>query len=231
MASSRKKFFVTGTDTEVGKTFISCALLTKARQQGLTTGALKPLAAGCEEIDGQWQNDDARALQAAMTLSLPYQTVNPIALKAAIAPHIAAAQEGKRLQVARLEGFVKGALTTPADLWLVEGAGGWLVPLNPAETLADLAKSLELPVIMVVAMRLGCINHALLTAQAIKLSGLPLAGWVANCVGPQSSVLAENIGTLRALLPAPLLGVVPRCDSVEAAAEHLSLEPLLASTD
>lgn len=227
MQKIRKKFFITGTDTEVGKTFISCALLHKAAQQGLTTGALKPLAAGCEEINGQWCNEDALALQRAQTLQLPYATINPVALKEPMAPHIAAAREGKSLQVGRLEGFARGAMATSADLWLVEGAGGWLVPLNPRETLADFARSLQLPVILVVGIRLGCINHALLTQLAVRQSGLPLAGWVANCIDPKASVIDDNIATLKTLIGAPLLGVVPQCDSPEAAAEHLTLEPII----
>jgi len=225
----KKRFFITGTDTEVGKTFITCALLAKAASAGFTTAALKPVAAGCELHDGEWKNSDALLLQSHASLPLPYQTVNPVALKQPIAPHIAAAQEGKTLQVSRLEGFVRGAMMTPADLWLVEGAGGWMVPLNPRESLADLAQTLGFPVIVVVAMRLGCINHALLTVAAIRQSGLPVAGWVANCISEDVLVLEENIATLKALIAAPLLGVVPRCESPTAAAEYLTLEPIISN--
>lgn len=224
MALLKKKYFVTGTDTDVGKTFITCALLAKARQKQWLSGALKPVAAGCESVDGTLRNSDALQLQAGATLSLPYQTVNPIALQEPIAPHIAAQHDGKTLQVARLEGFVKGAMMTPADLWLVEGAGGWLVPLNPRETLADLAVALGMPVILVVAIRLGCINHALLTAAAIRQAGLPLAGWVANCIDEKTPALDENIATLSTLLPAPCLGQVPKCESPEQAAQYLNID-------
>lgn len=232
MALLKKTYFVTGTDTEVGKTFISCAILAKAAEQKLVTGALKPVAAGCELVDGELRNEDAIALQAHCNLPLPYQTINPVALKEAIAPHIAAQREGKQLQVSRLEGFARGAMMTPADLWLVEGAGGWLVPLNPRETLADLAVALDTPVIVVVAIRLGCINHALLTVAAIRARGLAVAGWVANCPGENdlqhsaNPALLENIATLKSLMGVPLLGQVLQCDTPVQAAEYLDLTPL-----
>ncbi|MBA53431.1 MAG: dethiobiotin synthase [Pseudomonadales bacterium] len=205
----KKRFFVTGTDTDAGKTFVSVLLLEALKAKGVSTLALKPVAAGCEEVDGLLCNDDALKLQAAMTVELPYQQVNPVALKSAIAPHIAADEEGRRLSVDRLAGLIRGALMTSADVTLIEGAGGWLVPLNERETLANLVKELELPVILVVGVRLGCLNHALLTAQAIAAAGLPLAGWVANCIDPQALRVEENIQTLQSMLPAPCLGVVP----------------------
>ena len=205
------RFFVTGTDTGVGKTFVSCLLLEAAKQRGLRTVALKPLAAGCEEIDGELRNDDALQLMQHMTESLDYEQVNPFALQAAIAPHIAAQQEGRRLLVSRMAGLVRGALMEPADLTLVEGAGGWYVPLNDKETLADLVRELQLPVILVVGLRLGCLNHALLTARAIQQEGLPLAGWSANCIDPDMPEQEANIRTLQQRLPAPCLGVIPFC--------------------
>lgn len=205
----KKRFFVTGTDTDAGKTFVSVLLLEALKAKGVSTLALKPVAAGCEEVDGLLCNDDALKLQAAMTVELPYQQVNPVALKSAIAPHIAADEEGRRLSVDRLAGLIRGALMTSADVTLIEGAGGWLVPLNERETLANLVKELGLPVILVVGVRLGCLNHALLTAQAIAAAGLPLAGWVANCIDPQALRVEENIQTLQSMLPAPCLGVVP----------------------
>jgi len=162
-------FFVTGTDTEVGKTWVSCRLLERAREAGLSCYGLKPVAAGCEETAEGWRNDDALQLMAASSVTLPYELVNPVALKAPVAPHIAAQQEGKAVTLARLAGYVRGALSAhKADLILIEGAGGWRVPLNDREMLSGLAAELELPVIQVVGMKLGCINHALLTAEAIK---------------------------------------------------------------
>lgn len=203
------RFFVTGTDTGVGKTLVSCVLLEACKQQQLRTLALKPLAAGCDTVSGELRNDDAVQLMQHMTEAMPYEQVNPFALQAAIAPHIAAKQEGRRLLVSRIAGLVRGALMQPADVTLVEGAGGWYVPLNAQETLADLVRELQLPVILVVGMRLGCLNHALLTARAIQSNGLKLAGWVANCIDPDMPVLQDNIDTLRTSLSAPCLGVIP----------------------
>jgi dethiobiotin synthetase len=221
-----RTFFVTGTDTEVGKTAVSCALLAAASAGGLRTAAIKPVAAGCDE---HGRNDDALQLMASMTASMDYQQVNPVALQAAIAPHIAAQQEGRRLQVSRLAGLCRGVMSQGADFVLIEGAGGWRVPLGPRETLADLARTLQVGVIMVVGMRLGCINHALLTAEAIQRDGLVLAGWVANQPGDPMACHAENLDTLRSLLAAPLLGEVPYLAPFdpEIAATYINLSVLL----
>lgn len=206
---TRRQFFVAGTDTGVGKTYVAALLLRAFAAQGKTTLGLKPVAAGCTPTAGGLRNDDALALMAAATVKLPYAQVNPVALVAPVAPHIAAAQENRRLRVAQLAGLVRGAtLQGRADITLVEGAGGWRVPLNEGETLADLARELQLPVILVVGLRLGCINHALLTAEAIRRDGLVLAGWVANAIDPAMTARQENIATLRALLPAPCIGVL-----------------------
>lgn len=205
---AKKAFFITGTDTNVGKTLVAAGFLVAAKNKGLTTAALKPVAAGCEKTDEGLRNSDALLLQSVITQSLAYDQINPYALEAAIAPHIAAQQEKRSLSVDRLSGICRGVLSS-AQFTLVEGAGGWRVPLNARETLADLAKNLELPVIMVVGIRLGCINHALLTFEAIARDGLSVAGWVANCVDADMSVLQENIDSLRARLPIPCLGVIP----------------------
>lgn len=223
-----KSWFVAGTDTGVGKTAVSCALLNAAAHVGLRTAAVKPVAAGC---DDQGHNEDALLLQSAMTASLEYRQVNPVALAAPIAPHIAANREGKSLQASRLAGLCRGVMFSEADFILIEGAGGWRVPLNPRETLADLAVQLQVGVILVVGMRLGCINHALLTAEAIRRDGLRLAAWVANQPGPRMDCHDENLETLRQMLPAPLLGDVPFIPDWEAAeaAKFLTIQPLLAS--
>lgn len=220
-----KAWFVTGTDTEVGKTAISCALLKAAAAQGLRTAAIKPVAAGC---DAQGHNDDALQLMECMTESMDYAQVNPVALRAAIAPHIAAEQEGRRMQAARIAGLCRGVMLGGADFTLIEGAGGWRVPINPRETLADVAVHLQLGVILVVGMRLGCINHALLSAEAIRRDGLTLVGWVANQPGERMTCHDENLDTLRNLLPAPMLGEVPRITpfSATAAAESLDIRGL-----
>lgn len=221
-----RTYFVTGTDTEVGKTAVSCALLQGAGALGLRTAAVKPVAAGCDE---QGRNEDALALQAAMNTALPYEQINPVALQPAIAPHIAAAQAGRRLQVERLAGLCRGVFACGADLVLVEGAGGWRVPLGPRETLADLAVALGSDVILVVGMRLGCINHALLTAEAIRADGLRLAGWVANQPGERMACHQENVDTLRHWLPAPLLGELPNLSPFDPsdAAQYLDIKALL----
>ena len=194
-------FFVTGTDTEVGKTWVSCRLLERAREAGLSCYGLKPVAAGCDETPDGWRNEDALQLMAASSVKLPYETVNPVAFKTPVAPHIAAQQEGKTINLSRLAGYVRGALSAhPADLILIEGAGGWRVPLNDREMLSGLAKELDVPVIQVVGMKLGCINHALLTAEAIEKDGLRYAGTMANCFG-EMAVQEENLLTLRQHLP------------------------------
>ena len=205
---AKKAFFITGTDTNVGKTLVAAGLLLAAKNNGLTTAALKPLAAGCEQTPEGLRNSDALLLQSVITQQLYYEQINPVALQAAIAPHIAAQQEKRSISSERLAGFCRGVLNS-ADFTLVEGAGGWRVPINPQETLADLAKSLRLPVILVVGVRLGCLNHALLTFEAIVRDGLAVAGWVANCIDADMPALAENIESLRLRLPVPCLGVVP----------------------
>lgn len=222
-----KTWFVTGTDTGVGKTAVSCGLLAAAAAAGLRTAAIKPVAAGCDE---NGQNEDALSLQAAMTEVLDYSQVNPVALQAAIAPHLAAALEGKRLQANRLAGLCRGVMLGGADFVLIEGAGGWRVPISGRETLADLAIELRVGVIMVVGMRLGCINHALLTAEAIRRDGLPLAAWVANQPGPRMDRHEENLDTLRQLLPAPLLGDIPNLPHWQASdlAGYLDIAVLLS---
>jgi len=224
---ARKTFFIAGTDTNVGKTLVTAGLLVAAKNHGLTTAALKPLAAGCEKTDAGLRNADALLLQSVITLPLDYEQINPIALESAIAPHIAAQQEKRVLSADRLAGFLRGSLNL-AEFNLVEGAGGWRVPLNPQETLADVAKILRLPVILVVGARLGCINHALLTVEAIRNDGLQLAGWVANCIDADMPVLQENIYSLAARIPAPCLGVVPWLENPapEAVASALDSESL-----
>ncbi len=216
-------FFITGTDTDAGKTLITAGLLEAANRRGVSTLALKPLAAGAEVTDQGLCNADALLLQQYSSQKLPYAQVNPVLLKEAIAPHIAADHEGKRVTVERLEGFCRGAMMQPAKLRLLEGAGGWRVPVNQRENLSELPRRLQLPVILVVGMRLGCLNHAMLTAEAIAADGVPLAGWIANRVDPQMRCYEENLDSLRSRIAAPLLAEVPFMEaaSVEQAADHL----------
>jgi dethiobiotin synthetase len=221
-------YFVTGTDTEIGKTTIAAGLLHAARLQGLSTAAAKPVASGCRRTADGLRNDDALALLAQCSLPLRYEEVNPFAFAPAIAPHLAAREAGVRLDVASLLPAVQTILAKGADFSLVEGAGGWRVPLAGEENLSDLAIALGLPVILVVGVRLGCINHALLSAETIARDGLPLAGWVANIVEPKTARLEENLATLCERLPAPCLGRVPHLAQANAAAvaAHLNLELL-----
>lgn len=223
-----KTYFVTATDTDAGKTVVTCGLLAAARTQGLATLALKPVAAGCQLTEQGLRNDDALALMQAMTLSLPYEQINPLALEPAIAPHIAADEAGVHITVNRLTGYCRGALLARHDLAFIEGAGGWRVPLNDREMLSGLARELNTPAILVVGMKLGCISHALLTVEAILRDGVKLAGWVANQITPELDRFEENVQTLNRLIPAPCLGSVPfmRPPISTTVAEYLDISPL-----
>lgn len=201
---------MTGTDTGVGKTLVSAAILEAAAALGKRTLAMKPVASGCDETSEGLRNEDALILMKAMTETLAYDQVNPVALQPAIAPHVAAAQAGRHLTAERLVGFCRGLQMRPGDLLLVEGAGGWRVPLNDRETYAAMPVALGMPVILVVPLKLGCINHALLTVEAIRRDGLPVAGWVAN--RPDAEAMdceQETLDYLMRNLPAPCLGVLP----------------------
>jgi dethiobiotin synthetase len=223
------KYFIAGTDTDAGKTLISQALLELAKTQGLSCYALKPVAAGCEKTSQGLQNDDALKLMDAASVKLSYQQVNPIALEQAIAPHVAAKKEQRSIDLQRIVGFCRGAMMNRADFVLIEGAGGWRVPLNSRETMAQIPKALSLPVILVVGVKLGCINHALLTIEAMQRDGVQISGWVANQVDPNMSASDESIETLRLAIKAPLLGVVPylECADPKEAATYLQLPEIL----
>ena len=207
---AKKVLFVTGTDTDIGKTLIATGLLEAANKQGKRTAAIKPVAAGCSDTGEGPQNEDALMLQAAASTELSYQQVNPVALDEPMAPHIAAKEQGKQLSANRLTGFCRGITLLPVDLVVIEGAGGWRVPLNNRESMAEIPKQLNAEVVLVVGLKLGCINHALLTAQAIRSDGLKIAGWVANTMDEDMLRLDENIDTLKQLIDEPCLGVIPR---------------------
>jgi dethiobiotin synthetase len=221
-------YFITGTDTDVGKTTIAAGLLYAARQAGLSTAAGKPVASGSVLGPSGVRNGDALALMAECSVALTYEEVNPIAFEPAIAPHLAAREAGVTLTVQSLLEPMRHILSKGADFTLIEGAGGWRVPLADQANLSDLACALQLPVILVVGVRLGCINHALLTAEAIARDGLQLVGWVANIIDSKTSRLEENLATLAERLPAPCLGRVPRLKkpTAEAVAEFIHLELL-----
>jgi dethiobiotin synthetase len=205
-------YFVTGTDTGVGKTLVSCALLHAFAARGLRAIGMKPVAAGCDE---NGQNEDVEQLRAASNVAVQREEMNPYLFHAAAAPHLAAQSAGIRIGIPRiLSAF--NALASKADMIVVEGAGGFKVPLNENEDSAELAVKLALPVIMVVGLRLGCLNHALLTREAIESRGLAFAGWVANAAGAQMPAQEENIDALKKRLDAPLLGSIPHQDKPDA---------------
>jgi dethiobiotin synthetase len=220
-------YFVTGTDTEIGKTLVSSALLHALGQTGVRAAGMKPVAAGAEMRDGRWHNDDADALAAAATLALPTELTTPYLLREAAAPHIAAQGERVAIELAHIHRCYE-QIAAQAEAIVVEGVGGFCVPLSEHADTSDLAKQLDLPVIMVVGLRLGCINHALLTAQAIAARGLTLAGWVANRIDAKMAYADENVAAIKSRLSAPLLGIVPRlaAPSAAVAAAHLDFAGL-----
>ena len=226
---------MTGTDTDVGKTFVLRGLLSAFQQRGLCVAPMKPVAAGTVEINGQLINDDVALLQEISQHRYALADVNPYCLAEPIAPHIAATRENVRIDITVIAAAF-ARLAANADTVLVEGAGGFLVPLSATQSMAEIPMALKLDVIMVVAMRLGCLNHALLTAAAIRTRGLHLAGWVANSVGAtQMPAFDENLASLKLMLDAPCLGVLPHMITGSAgnataaatlAASHLRLDSL-----
>lgn len=225
------KFFIAGTDTDVGKTLVSTVLLAAAQQAGLSTLGLKPIAAGGEQTENGVRNQDALSLLACSSIKLPYAQVNPVCLTEAIAPHIAAQREGRTLRVDRVLGFCRGALMSKAEFSVVEGAGGWRVPLNKTETMADLAKGLNIPVILVVGIKLGCLSHALLTAEAMMRDGVRIAGWIATHLQADMPVASENVSTLTQMLDFPLLLELPFSvsPSIETFSKSIDIHKLLGS--
>lgn len=213
-------YFVTGTDTGVGKTLISCALLHAFAAQGKKVAGMKPVAAGCE---GDALNEDVQALRAATNIMASLGQINPYSLPLAVAPHLAAQHAGVRINLERIDKSFQ-ELASQAEVVIVEGAGGFLVPLNDKQDMADLAAKLELPVIVVVGMRLGCLNHALLTVRAIEASGLQCAGWIANVIDAHMPFLPENIASLQQRIAAPLLGTVQHLAQPDAAAAAAMLD-------
>lgn len=201
-------FFVTGTDTGVGKTLVSSALVHHFAQSGWRAAGMKPVAAGCERMGADLLSEDVVSLRAASNVDLAPEVINPYAFEPPLAPHIAAAAEGVRIELNIVHDAFKKAADA-VDILVVEGVGGFRVPLNDQEDTADLASRLGLPVILVVGMRLGCLSHALLTVESIAAHGLKLAGWVANCIDPAMAAQKENLSTLLERIPAPCLGIVP----------------------
>jgi dethiobiotin synthetase len=219
-------FFVAGTDTGIGKTHATCALLHAVRARGFNACGMKPVASGSVETREGLRNDDALALQAASSAPMPYEWINPVALREPLSPHLAAAHEGVEIRLAPLrDAFMR--LRDMHDMVMVEGVGGWLVPLSRGLLASDIARQWQLPVILVVGMRLGCLSHALLSARAIATDGCRLVGWIGNRIDPDMVAVDENLATLRQLLPAPCLGVLPYGEPPQAAAAYLDLEAIL----
>jgi dethiobiotin synthetase len=228
-----KSFFITGTDTDVGKTAVAAAMLVALEALGKTTAAIKPVAAGAQQLPAGLRNEDGLILQRYQTAELPYEQVNPVLLQQPLSPHIAAARQQRRLTLSQLVGYCRGMMLQPADVLLIEGAGGWRVPINAVETLAGLPRELNIPVILVVGLRLGCLNHAVLTAEAIRHDGLQVVGWVANQVDPKMAEVEANIATLRQRLPGYFMGHVPWIQDPDPAvlASYVDVAPLLESTN
>lgn len=222
--------FVAGTDTGVGKTLISCALLHAWADQGMSVAGMKPVAAGAQRRRGVWHNDDVEQLLAVTNVAVPRNWVNPYCFAPPIAPHIAAREAHVPIRMAPIIRSY-AALARRADVVVVEGVGGLLVPLAARFDAADIPRRLDLPVILVVGMRLGCLNHALLTITALRTRGLRLAGWVANTVAPGMARPRQNLDALTALIPAPLLGVVKyhAKPSVPRAASALDIKRINAA--
>lgn len=203
-----ERWFITGTDTEVGKTVASTALLQAARAAGFRSVGYKPVASGCDVTAEGLRNSDALALQKNSVLALPYDRINPLAFAEPTSPHIVSEEENRPITFAQLSAGL-ATLTQQADWVLTEGAGGWFTPLSATTTFADWVQHEQLPVVLVVGVKLGCINHAMLTAQAIQASGLRLAGWIANDIQPPGKRHTEYLATLKQRLPAPMLGEIP----------------------
>jgi dethiobiotin synthetase len=232
-----KNYFITGTDTEIGKTFATCALIHAITARGIKVAPMKPIAAGTINLDGTDINEDVAVLMSAAGNSFAISDVNPYCFREGIAPHIAARHEGRPIDIEVIRAAYK-RLCASSDMVLVEGAGGYSVPMSDTESLADIPKWLGLDVILVVGMRIGCINHATLTADAIRARGLKLAGWIANTPAAQMAAYEENLATLKKVIAAPLLGTIPRVpasylisalDATKLAAKHLDVAPLVSS--
>ncbi|MGS0743877.1 dethiobiotin synthase [Glaciimonas sp. GG7] len=228
--SSQCAYFVAGTDTEIGKTLIASSLLHALTKTGVRTAGMKPVAAGAELRDGVWHNEDADALAAQASVVLPCALATPYLFRQFTAPHIAAEMEDRPIGLPYILACFQ-QITARADAIVVEGVGGFRVPLNQTVDTADLAQQLDLPVVLVVGLRLGCISHAMLTVEAIAARGLPLAGWVINTVDPDMLNADATVEALRARIASPLLGCVPRlsvpaAELVVAAANFLDFSSL-----
>jgi len=222
--------FVTGTDTGVGKTRVACAIVHALRARGIRVAPMKPVAAGVVFHSGKWANEDTLALAAAAGPDAPTgEAITPMLFGEAIAPHIAAAREGRSIDLATLVEAHR-RLAGQSDFTVVEGVGGFQVPLGPAQDARDLARAFGLPVVLVVGLRLGCLNHALLTSASVEQAGLRLAGWIANAIDPGMAMVDENVAALAERLPGPLLGRLPFAPQASAGdlAPYLDVRAILS---
>lgn len=226
--SAAHGLFVTGTDTGIGKTVVSLGLMQALQDRGLTVAAMKPVASGCERTPDGLRNDDALQLGRQASIPLAYELVNPYAFEPPIAPHLAAEMLGQTIDLNKIYDIYQ-SIASSVDVVVVEGVGGWQVPLNNRETVAELAHGLGLDICLVVGLRLGCINHALLTEQAIESRDCKLTGWVANTLPPEMNALDDNINTLKQKLSSPLLGVVPAFENISVKSVAHCLEQALPS--
>ena len=223
-----KGLFITGTDTGVGKSWVSAALIHALSQRGLRVAGMKPIASGCVQTPAGLRNEDALLLQHHASVAIDYETINPYAFAPAIAPHIAAQLAGQPIELETISHRYH-QIATQADWVVVEGVGGWSVPIGPTTLLPTLVQQLRLPVVLVVGLKLGCINHALLSVAQIERDGLPLLGWVANSLEPAMAMEQYNITTLQQLIHAPLLGHTPfqPHSSIKQRSMQLEIEPIL----
>ncbi len=230
-----KNYFITGTDTEIGKTFATCALIHALAARGLKVAPMKPIAAGTINLNGTDVNEDVAVLMSATGNVFSISDVNPYCFREGIAPHIGSRHEGRPIDIDVIRASYE-RLRHASDMVLVEGAGGYSVPMSDTESMADIPKWLELDVILVVGMRIGCINHATLTADAVRARGLKLAGWIANTPSSQMAAYEENLATLKQVIVAPLLGTIPRIpasylvsalDATKLAAKHLDVTAIV----
>lgn len=226
-------FFITGTDTDVGKTTIALGLMAAFQQKGFTVAAMKPVSAGCVRTDAGLRNNDAVRLMQQASVELPYEIVNPYAFEPAIAPHIAAAQNNVEMSLDAINQAYQ-LIAAEVDIVIVEGAGGWLVPFNKTQTMADIARTLQLDVIQVVGLKLGCLNHALLTSESIAAQNLSQVAWAGNLLSGDMLYQAENIQTLQQWLPGKCLGIIPALQlafeniiGTEDIAKYLHVDTLL----
>lgn len=222
---TKPAYFITGTDTEIGKTTLSSVIIRALVAKGFRTAAMKPVAAGAVSVDGILHNEDVDILVSVSNVSLPTELVCPYLLRTPVSPNLSAMQDGRVIDVSHIVDCYR-KIHQQAEAVIVEGVGGFLVPFSQDTSSADLAEQLKLPVIMVVGLKLGCISHALLTAEAIRARGLVLAGWIANCIDPGMAFSNGNIETLENWLDAPRLGTMPYLKSFEGAGQYLDLSHL-----